>query len=286
MGVGPCLCPPRVWRTLRTGHPIIVGTTLHWEREGSGEPLVLLHGIGSTLDDFAGLRGRLEADHDVLAADLPGHGRSPALMEPPTVAALADVVASDLDTLGLDRVHFLGNSLGARVALELARRHRARSVVAIAPSGMNLPPERAYQAAVLGAARVVLRGLREFVEPVARSRWGRVALLTGLRARPWRASRDEALAAGHGFADSEDFWRLLWHAILTDVPTGLQDIDCPVALAQGLLDGISSGQTPRYLLAVPGARFVPLLGAGHAPQSDTPDAIVRLVHEVVRRSPR
>ena len=35
--------------------------------------------------------------------------------------------------------------------------------------------------------------------------------------------------------------------------------------------------TPRYLAAVPTARFVPLLGAGHAPQSDTPDAILQLV---------
>lgn len=40
---------------------------------------------------------------------------------------------------------------------------------------------------------------------------------------------------------------------------------------------IAVGQTPRYLAAVPTARFVPLLGAGHAPQSDTPDAILQLV---------
>jgi pimeloyl-ACP methyl ester carboxylesterase len=263
-----------------------VGTNLHWDRDGRGEPLVLLHGIGSTLDDFAALRGRLEPTYDVLAADLPGHGRSPALMETPTVAALTDVVAGDLDTLGLDRVHVLGNSLGARLGLELARRHRARSVVAIAPSGMNLPPERAHQAWAMGTARVVLRALRRWVEPLSRSRWGRVALLGGLRARPLRASRVEAQAAGHGFADSEDFWRTLGHAILADLPTGLEDVDCPVVLAQGLLDGVAAGQTPRYLLAVPGARFVPLVGAGHAPQSDTPEAIVRLVHDAARRGHR
>ncbi|HWN25594.1 MAG TPA: hypothetical protein VNP37_01410, partial [Actinomycetospora sp.] len=64
----------------------------------------------------------------------------------------------------------------------------------------------------------------------------------------------------------------------------LEDVDCPVVLAQGLLDAISAGQTPRYLLAVPGARFVPLFAAGHAPQSDTPDAIVRLVHQAARRA--
>ncbi|HWN26182.1 MAG TPA: alpha/beta fold hydrolase [Actinomycetospora sp.] len=261
-----------------------MGTTLHWDQAGDGAPLVLLHGIGSTLDDFAALRGRLESSYAVLAADLPGHGGSPALLVPPTVEAITDVVESDLDTLGLERVHILGNSLGARVALALARRHRARSVVSIAPSGMNGPTERVYQGTVMATARVVLRAARNWIEPLSRSRIGRMALLTGLRARPGRASRDEGLAVRDGFADSEDFWRMLWHAILTDVPTGLEDVDCPVVLAQGLLDAISAGQTPRYLLAVPGARFVPLPVAGHAPQSDTPDAIVRLVHEAARRA--
>ena len=75
--------------------------------------------------------------------DLPGHGQSPSLRTRPTVSALADAVGADLDVLGRPRVHLLGNSLGARIALELARRKRALSVVAIAPSGLNLPRGRA-----------------------------------------------------------------------------------------------------------------------------------------------
>jgi len=70
---------------------------------------------------------------------------------------------------------------------------------------------------------------------------------------------------------------MLFWGILTDVPTGLDRIGCPVILAQGTADVIAVGQTPRYLAAVPTARFVPLLGAGHAPQSNTPDAILQLV---------
>src|SRR5919112_4201020 len=110
---------------------------LSWDRAGEGEPLLLLHGIGSTHDDFAALRPRLDLEFRVLAPDLPGHGRSGTLARRPTVAAIADAVAADLDELGVGRVHVLGNSIGARVALELAVRGRARSVVAIAPSGLN-----------------------------------------------------------------------------------------------------------------------------------------------------
>ena len=89
-------------------------------RTGSGEPLLLLHGMGSSRRDFATVLEPLSRDFDVLDVDLPGVGRSPALEERPTVAAIADAVELTLDREGVGPVHVLGNSLGARVALELA----------------------------------------------------------------------------------------------------------------------------------------------------------------------
>jgi pimeloyl-ACP methyl ester carboxylesterase len=213
----------------------------------------------------------------VLAPDLPGHGRSPALPGRPTIAAIADAVTADLDEVGVGRVHVLGNSIGARVAIELAARRRARSVVAISPSGLNIPAERLYQGALMGFSRLVLRCLRPLIPAAARTRLGRAALLTGLRSTPWRSSETEARALRDGFADAEAFWQMLWWGIIADLPTGLDRIDCPVVLAQGTGDLIAAGQTPRYRAAVPAARFVPLLGAGHAPQSDTPEAILQLL---------
>jgi pimeloyl-ACP methyl ester carboxylesterase len=252
---------------------------LFWNCAGTGEPLLLLHGIGSTHDDFAALRPRLNAEYRVLAPDLPGHGRSAALPHRPTVAAIADAVTADLDELGIGRVHVLGNSIGARIALELAARGRARSVVAISPSGLNTPGERLHQGALMAASRVALRALRPLLPTAAHTTLGRSLLLAGLRSRPWRASETEAHALREGFVEADDYWQMLWWSILADVPTGLDRIDCPVVLAQGTADLIAVGQTPRYLTVIPGARFVPLYGAGHAPQSDTPGLILRLVHE-------
>lgn len=259
---------------------------LSWDRGGAGEPLLLLHGLGSTHDDFVAVRPRLEDGYAVLAPDLPGHGRSPALRGRPTVAAIVDVIEADLDELGIRRVHVLGNSLGARLALELASRGRARSVVAIAPNGLNVLPERLYQGAALGLARVALRGAAPWLDGMVRSVLGRTVLLSGLRAAPWRAGEREARALKAGFAESEDFWRMLWWAILVDLPTGTERIDCPVVLAQGTADVIAAGQTPRYLCLIAGSRFVPLLGAGHAPQSDVPGAIVRLVRRATGAAAR
>jgi pimeloyl-ACP methyl ester carboxylesterase len=255
---------------------------LGWHRAGSGEPLLLLHGIGTTRSDFDAVLPRLADRYDVLAIDLPGHGESPPMARRPTVEALAEAIEADLDAHGLGRVHILGNSLGARLALELARRGRALSVVALAPSGLSLPAERVHQGLLMGGTRLVTRMISPLIYPLSASPLGRTALLASLRARPWEASERDAQLMKDGFADAAGFWRMLWWSTLMDVPTGLAQVDCPVVLAQGTADVVACGQTPRYLLAVPGSRFRPLLWAGHAPHSDSPAEIVSLVRMATR----
>jgi pimeloyl-ACP methyl ester carboxylesterase len=237
--------------------------------------------MGTSRRDFAAVLPDLCARFEVLNVDLPGVGRSAHLEQRPTLAALTDAVEHTLDEEGVGRVHVLGNSLGARIAIELARRGRALSVVAIAPSGLNVLPERIAQGLGMGTARVAMRAAQPLIAPLSRSAIGRAALLGPLKARPWSTSPEEAVGAREGFADSRDFWRILLWALMLDVPRGLDRIDCPVTLVQGVADWIASGQTVRYLPLIPASRFIPLLWAGHAPQSDRPATIVRLVEEAV-----
>jgi pimeloyl-ACP methyl ester carboxylesterase len=253
-------------------------------RSGAGEPLLLLHGWGSSGRDFAAVLPSLAERFEVLNMDLPGAGRSPHLIERPTVAAITDAVERTLDAEDVGRVHVLGNSLGARIALELARRGRARSVVSIAPSGMNVWPERVFQGAGMAVARLAGRTISPLIGPLSRSAVGRTALMLPMKARPWATGEEEALGLREGFADSRDWWRTLLWALLLDVPRGVGHIDCPVLLVQGTADWIAMGQTVRYLPVVPRSRFRPLLAAGHAPQSDRPETIVRLVEQTARRA--
>jgi len=261
-----------------------VTTWLHVDRSGSGEPLLLLHGLGSSRRDFTAVLPLLTERFDVLNVDLPGIGASPALPDRPTVPAITDAVERTLDAEGVGRVHVLGNSLGARVALELARRGRAASVVAIAPSGLNLLPERLYQGAGMAVSRVLMRTVAPLIDPLSRSAVGRAAVLAPLKATPWTTSPEEAIGAREGFADSRDFMRTVVWALMLDVPRGLGRIDCPVTLVQGAADWVASGQTVRYLPLVPGSRFAPLLWAGHAPQSDRPRTIARIVERTAQRA--
>lgn len=267
-----------------TGYQGSMTAKLSLTRTGSGEPLLLLHGLGSSRRDFSAVLPALTDRFDVINVDLPGIGRSPHLQERPTVAAITDAVEHTLDSHGLGRVHVLGNSLGARVALELAVRGRALSVVAIAPSGLNIPPERLYQGASMGLARVVMRVAQPLITAASRSAVGRAALLAPLKARPWSTSPEEAIGAREGFAESRDYWRTVLWGLMLDVPRGLDRIDCPVTLVQGVADWVAAGQTLRYLPLIPGSRFSPLLMAGHAPQSDRPATVARLVEETAAQA--
>lgn len=253
-------------------------------RTGSGEPLLLLHGLGSSRRDFTAILPALSARFDVISVDLPGIARSPHLERRPTVAAITDAVEQTLDAERLGRVHVLGNSLGARIALELAVRGRAQSVVAIAPSGLNVPQERLYQGANMGLARIVMRAAKPLITVASRSAAGRAALLAPLKARPWSTSPEEAIGAREGFAESRDFWRTVLWALVLDVPRGLHRIDCPVTLIQGVADWVAAGQTVRYLPLIPGSRFRVLMLAGHTPQSDRPATIARVVEETAARA--
>src|SRR6266511_1402902 len=142
-------------------------------RGGEGEPLVLIHGIGSCWQVWEPVLPALEARHDVLALSLPGYGRSPALEGEPTVPALVDAVERVLDDAGIDAAHLVGNSLGGWIAAELALRGRARTVVAISPAGLWTTRELDYADAVLRASYAGARRVAPFADRIVASGLGR-----------------------------------------------------------------------------------------------------------------
>jgi pimeloyl-ACP methyl ester carboxylesterase len=108
---------------------------------GSGELLLLLHGFSGTWQLWRPILADLAARFEVLAPTLPGHAGGPAavLDGPFTLDVLARWAERELDRLGAEKAHLVGNSMGGGLALELAKRGRARSVVAIAPGFDWLP---------------------------------------------------------------------------------------------------------------------------------------------------
>ena len=104
---------------------------------GSGDPVIMLHGLGATKASFLPTLGALAPSHRAIAVDLPGFGDS----DKPLWAAydprfFANAVVALLDALELDRAHIVGNSMGGRIALELGLDHsdRVGRLVLLAPS--------------------------------------------------------------------------------------------------------------------------------------------------------
>jgi pimeloyl-ACP methyl ester carboxylesterase len=98
---------------------------MYYEEHGEGDPLMLLHGGLGSVEDFASLLPALGEGRRVIAADFPGHGRTPDVDRPLRPELLADDVAALISQLGAGPADVLGYSLGADAALRLAIQHPA-----------------------------------------------------------------------------------------------------------------------------------------------------------------
>ena len=245
-------------------------------RGGAGEPVVLLHGVGSQWQVWEPVLPALERERDAIAVDLPGFGGSPSLPigVVPNAAALADAVAEFMDGLGLERPVIGGNSLGGWIALELAKRGRARAVVALSPAGFAEGWEQVAGRFQLMSA---LRGARmpHIVEWMVRRPATRTIAYGSLMGRPKQVPPAAALGASRNLAASVAFTNTV-ATITRDRFRDGDQVHVPVALLWGTRDRVLfPWQAKRALRELPNARLVPLPGAGHVPTWDDPDAIAR-----------
>ncbi len=260
-------------------------------RAGSGEPLVLLHGFTGSWHHWRPVLGELVARYEVIAPTLAGHDGGPPfdLGGPLTFASSVDHLERHLDELGVGRAHFVGNSLGGALALELAKRGRARTVVALAPAGGWTEGD--------GEAK---RLARFFARQLRLTRLSARRINTVMR-RP--ASRRLALrdVMRHGElvapADAVDLALTSLRcavagkaieAARADKGLSLLDLDritCPVLLASPQFDRILPAErhAPRFRREIPGVESRMLPGCGHVPMWDDTRLVVQTISEFVDR---
>jgi pimeloyl-ACP methyl ester carboxylesterase len=260
-------------------------------RAGSGEQLLLLHGFTGAWHHWRPVLGELVARYEVVAPTLAGHdGGPPYTVDGPiTFTAATDSLERQMDELGVEVPHVVGNSMGGAFALELAKRGRARSVVAIAPAGGWTDGD--------GEAR---RLSRLFRRQIASARAAGPRIGTVMR-RP--ASRRLALrdVMRHGElvspADALDLVgsslrcsvaeRVLL-ALREDRGLTLQDLDriaCPVLIASPQFDRIlqPGRHAPRLRREIPGVESVILAGCGHVPMWDDSRLVVQTITGFLER---
>jgi pimeloyl-ACP methyl ester carboxylesterase len=270
-------------------------TPLHVHRASPGgpaSPLVLLHALGTNWRVWKPVLPALAAQHDVLAVDLPGFGESePIALRPHaslTIAAVADAVEAELDARDIATAHLVGNSVGGWVALELATRGRARSVVALAPVGLGTPQENDRTRRIAEQGLAFARAVGPLGPALARRAVGRLVINIWAAAarRPWQMDGEDAAYTFATLMRSAAFEPLLdW--ILDNEPAGLERISCPVLVAWGTADRILPfRQGERFAQRIPGCELVELPGLGHLPMVDAPETVASLVLEFTARHER
>lgn len=255
------------------------------DRRGSGDPLVLVHGIGSRWQCFEPVLDRLAEQHEVIAVDLPGFGAAPLVdgIEPGP-RGYADWLAGWLADNGIERPHLVGSSMGGGVALELGRDGLASAVTAFSPVGFWQAPGLRWTQALLTGLRLAARTSGPALGRLVEHRAARAVLLSTMFGHPTKVPPDAARADLAGLAGAtafeaarHDFGRYRLSA--ADDPGALTDI--PVTIAWGTRDVVLTHRTQsvRARAALPFARHVDLPGCGHLPFHDDPEACARLVIE-------
>ncbi|MEV0222211.1 alpha/beta fold hydrolase [Streptomyces sp. NPDC050704] len=253
--------------------------TLAYARVGSGEPLLLLHGIGHHRQAWDPVVDILATERDVIAVDLPGCGESPALPDglAHDLATMNTALGALCETLELERPHVAGNSLGGLLALELGRQKLVRSVTALAPAGFWSPVERRYAFGLLQAMRQGARSMPlPMVERLSRTAAGRAVLTGTIYARPGRRSPEAVVAETLALANAKGFTETLRAGAAVQFTDDIPGL--PVTVAWGAQDRILvRRQGIRAKHVIPRARLVRLPGCGHVPMNDDPALVARVV---------
>ncbi len=253
--------------------------TLNFTRLGSGEPLVLIHGIGHRWQAWEPVMDELARHHEVIAIDLPGFGRSPvpAGGMPRTIPELVARLQEEFATLRLDRFHVAGNSLGGGLALELAAAGASASATALSPAGFYTPAEAWRAMMMLTGLRTGAFAPAPLVRGVMRQPWMRDLALGGVVQEPSRLDLDRMLGDAVSLRGAKGYWRTAM-GLRRYAFSGSPEV--PVTVAWGDRDRVlRPAQAQRAREALPGARHVSLPHCGHVPMSDKPAMVARLILE-------
>jgi pimeloyl-ACP methyl ester carboxylesterase len=254
------------------------GLRIAYERAGSGDPLVLVHGfVGDGRSTWSEQIAALSDEFTVVAWDGPGAGRS---SDPPEAFRLpdyADCLAGFLGVLGLSRPHLVGLSFGGALLLELFRRHPTvprTLVLASAYAGWagSLSPDAVDQ-----RLRDCLRWSElppeEFMRVMLPSMFSQAppeSAVEGFSAvlRAFNPAGFRVMAHSSAEADLRDVLADI------DVPTLLLYGDADVRAPQGVADALHS--------AIPGSQLVVMPGVGHVSSVEAPERFSRELRQFIR----
>jgi pimeloyl-ACP methyl ester carboxylesterase len=272
----------------------VYGREVAWTTAGSGEPLLLLHGLGGTRQTWRHLIPGLALRHTVIAPDLAGHGESAAPIGDFSLGSQACAARDLLDRLGHKRVSIIGHSLGGGIAMQFAYQfpERVEGIVLIGSGGLGPELTMMLRAATLPGSETIVAGLAYLPGYVTR---GIVPLLSRV---PNLVSRQDALAVSEALLGlrhpgrRDSFIRtartvINWKGQLIDASRQLGGLrEVPLLAMWGSDDKtIPPRHHPALATHIPAVRLAEIAGAGHFPHETHPAQVLAAISEFLAYSP-
>ncbi|WP_116089832.1 alpha/beta fold hydrolase [Sphingomonas crusticola] len=252
---------------------------MHQINRGAGRKLLLVHGLGGSWRSWSPILDSLSVSRTVIAIDLPGHGATPAQHDSGTFDGLVGSVQRYIVENGLSGIDIVGSSMGARMALELARRGAVGNVVALDPGGFWRGWERTFFKTTIGVSGRLLRAIRPGLPMLSRNAASRTALLAQFSARPWALEPQLVATELIGFSTT-----LTFDALVDNLATGPEqtgpaaDSTGRIVIGWGKYDRLClPRQAARAKAAFPSAQLHWFESSGHFPMWDMPEETVDVI---------
>ncbi|MEA2274921.1 MAG: hypothetical protein QOI98_3629 [Solirubrobacteraceae bacterium] len=241
-----------------------------------------LHGFTGTWRTWELVLPVLERHHDVLAPTLLGHARGPPLEGEVSDTVILDATEGAMDDAGFETAHIVGNSLGGYIALRLAARGRAESVVALAPAGGWARGDDSYKETARFFAKMQeqLKAAAPHVDAIVASPEGRRSAMHFMATNYEHIPAE--LIAHHicGVASCKGALPMIEHAIGNGYSLEAEKVTCPVRIVWGTQDRLLPWPSTAARLRsdwLPHADWVELDDIGHYPQLDIPLETAQLI---------
>jgi pimeloyl-ACP methyl ester carboxylesterase len=260
-----------------------------FHRGGEGSPLVILHGFTGSWRVWRHLLPSLEEEHDVFAPSLLGHagGVHPEPGDEVSIRTIADDMERQFDEQGIEQAHIAGNSLGGWLSLELGRRGRALSVVAVSPAGgWNGRRELDRVVKMMRSSVAMAHRTPALSDRLLKQAWARRMGLRTVAERGDRVSYEDArdlLEDARACTIVDEF--LSWIINDRPLPPRETDADYPITIGWADRDRVLPfGRYGRPLLENIGpVELMRLPGCGHVPMLDDPALVAHTILTTTRR---
>ena len=258
---------------------------LNIKKYGDGkEILVAIHGLGSASSAWDLVRPELARNFQFITLDLPGHGDATMMAtEEMNPAALSKILVTELEKVGINNFHLIGNSLGGWIALELAAAFpdKVLSVTGVAPAGLWLKA-KTHRNGELAISRYLAKMTYRLATPISQVKSLR-KLGFKLVSPQWEKFSPETCAKAAIAMGSASGYYKLWDAFLGNRFDKKISSDIPVTIIFGDTDNtLPAANSQEKSLAPAHCRWVVLPQSGHAPMWDQVDSVVAETINTVR----